>query len=399
MKLDARQIQAAEELLRIAERIAGVNTQEALAGRLSSLSSATIASADLSKLRRGYLPDSKWQDLLRAFERVLGANGAVSSSDAAAVTAHLDELKRDTAAGSIPNLESLLADPSMRSAYYSYLWGRDQNDVLWDQTEAMDLEVTWGSYSSIDRGLRSLHDALGAAVRAAVDSDPNRGYQLVPSQYSELYRWLTAQSAPLICLYPFFLTFTKRSAWGCIRYGWQRRIGVLAPEFLLNGTPDVITPRNFARLLVDSPTSPIEHLAGYSVEEIVFEMLATFKDAKLINRFRNTLTHNPAEGLAAALERLSSTSIFVFDLEHREAVRKGLSQSSLSLLAFRELSHEREIPVGIGFSLPALPWLAERKRFEAFRSAASGALAPFRNELNEQLGLEIDQHSDDSVAR
>lgn len=386
MRLDPVQIIAAGELLRLLQRKIGADTQDALAGQLGKLAKHDILSADLSKLRRGYLPDGKWQALLSALEQ-MAQNQDMSAPEAAGARSHLLELRRAPFEVRLANLEAVLADEWLRSAYYEWLWHRKRNPAFAKLTEGegLDITITTGWYSKIDV---SLQDALATVVREQT-AKSSRILRPVDSKYHELYRWVTANTSPVICTYPFFYTHQRRSTWGCVRYGWQRRIGILGPKIHVEGMPPVIHSADFVQLLRDSPS--IEHLAGYSVHEIVFEMLVALQRIDLLNQFREKLTYEPLVDLTSALQRLGPTSVFLFDLADRPLVNACMEASAnLQYLKVCELEHEQTIPVGIGFSLPLFPWLADRKRFELLHRTAVAALVHLRQRFLDELGIELD---------
>jgi hypothetical protein len=390
---------ALEQLLSAAQQAVSADTQEALAEHLSNLAQRQIASADLSKARRGYVADAKWKAITLALAAVLPEGNGTSTSEAAALRAHFIELQRQPSDARLPNLEAVLADDTLRDSYYEWLWSRKRNENFWKRMEEADVEYTSAAYSDVDDRLRTLLDALEREICAEASRSDRRAWPVPGEEYKKLFRWVTAHTTPNLLLFPFFWTQARRTEWGCIRYGWHRRIGVLirrASVPVISDDITLITPDIFADALAVADS--VEHLVGYSVEQIVFELLANRGDANLINRFRRALTHEPADSVRDAAERLTSTSIFVFDLERLPEVNAYLKPHAenpeVSRLALCSLAHGQKVPVGIGFSLAAFPWLAERKRFETFRQTALRALAGVRRDFDTRLGIELDEIED-----
>jgi len=405
MKFNLEQSRSFGDVLDRLVRLTEAKTQLKL---IDKLGLQDISPSDLSKAKGGVaFGDEKWKEMERKIAAFL--SGLVSAGRAVkeaeqirAMLAKLNETPEPSefqiAQGDVP------ADPDLRKALLALECNRQVNSDLWELLDTNEIQLVAASYADGIRDMMaSLQEKIGEINDRARGKDKREISGLGPeeSDFGRIIRWASAQSRPLLCLFPFFLTSHRRLAWGVIRYAWQKQIGLVVPTFLVNSlVKERATEHGVTTIRVAGwetllrRKADIYSLVGYATEEILCEVTLRADGADkrdLIHRFNEHNRPLFQELNKDAIEKATEpgVNVFAFDLADEATVR-GLMGTKRGF-EIVQLDHGLSIPVGIGFSLPLFPWIKDH--FQELREAALGAIDSKTEDYLLKVGIEVDRRT------
>jgi len=267
--------------------------------------------------------------------------------------------------------------------------------------------------------------------------------------FSEKSHYFDAIQKPEIALasdafytFPFFLSHIRHNFWGIIRYGYHRAIGVIVDKdsSLRDDQGDQLIPKlNVHQIGVTQQSLPatdhwmddliravyrkdgkLVSLGGYLFNEIIPLMVLEAQDKsaqanypevtylvhpsiELSNESRMksfealNLPYDQDPNKTRAFlnysllqhftDRNSKNSAIIFDLADFEILNTLINKLGANYEIYK-LNHYLEIPVGIGFSLPAFKKVQENGHWNKLRKIAVTNLAPISPQLKE-IGIEL----------
>ena len=365
------------QALRLATEHYGVDQQTLVerAGR-------KFSAADLSRAKNGELGDKRWGAIADALTDLAREKPT-------------KPLGGDALAQLADDLRSAAPDHELERAYVASESLRSVNAPLWKKTPVLANTPLHGVVGPIGlaterfqlalkRKVVELHhqaDQQGPTVHLNFSSD---------SEYSSVLNWTRCRASPLLLLFPFFLTAERRMSWGVIPYGRHRSLGLLLPFHVGEPTSNTsdVSPEMFLEY-IEHHDLAIRSAAGYVEEQIVFEMALDAGEAWLrrVERVLRSTPNATFPEISADLD--PNRSCLMFGLERLDEARRFLATADNSkAFHLARLHHGIDVPAGIGFSFPTIPWLETGHRYADLQNAALSAAWTDRDHFA-NIGIEI----------
>jgi len=371
-----------------------------------ALGFSNINPSDLSKAKSGFaFGEEKWLEIKDKTSRYLQEIPADGDEWKARVAGRIRAIVEilDQPEGPSPFQlypSDVGNDPDLEKGLLALDCSRRVNAELWEHLDTSELHLVSGSYSD---DIRNVMEELQEALQAKISeinwgSQPKArrtvvGLSQQEADFGRIIRWASAQSRPLLCLFPFYLTSYRRLAWGVIRYARHTELGLVVPKVLMDRPSNqesdrpTIGPAEWETLLRGNAL--VYSLLGFASEEILCELtLSTSVDKTKLVRTFNQNNRPLFHELEHAIDRATKgMNIFAFDLVDEHLVREQIANKKAFQIV--GLKHGLSIPVGIGFSLPLFPWIKDH--FLALRKAALAAIDPQMEQCLSKVGIEIDR--------
>lgn len=381
-------------------------------GALGRPESAKPVAVSISKAKTGQLLGGKaWADLLRG----LGSLIDQLNGDSKEEQARLRWLLMKVQAPTIPDVPARA--PKMLKQVEAIVDAQRElvPFLIRAMTEDVPLVVLAEQYMSgeLNKMQRELHHCVTDLDRPPRIFEPSNTGQpgmldqcgaYSPLDHSLALRWGRAATTPVLYLFPFILTAPRRFGWGVIPYAWQREIGVVLSDDLAKrwtgSEVDSDRFQDWVQQIASPGTLRIFNVQGYSAEDILCQMVVEWESEEAIRLVSDSLApelesldHLP-EFLDKQFNRSSKfVDLLLLDLAEVPRVQPDLDRFECKLVRLR---HGADIPIGIGFSLAALPWVAKDDRFEKLRRCAFDALLAQSGttDMLKEMGIELISEGD-----
>jgi len=392
-----------------------------------------VLNADLSRAKAGYVPPKKWAHIVeRCYEiaekeMLQSASTATSKRAVEQIRTLIDTRLRSPLSNVTMDKASLAEFPELEIASLARYFNQLLNPDIWNVTSATSIFTAHLTYPRVPdepidgmnrkllpsligenwqeqyqetkrlaKGMKSFQDDMERVIfkeNTAADK-----CQILPaaSEIRGLLSPARIKTTALIYLVPFFYTADRRADYGVIRYGKHRSLGMLASRATLNrilgSQPEVIKREQFIRFI--NPTVKIHHVAPYSAEHIICQMLLEFHDEELLAKFNeaNIPPESDFSQAAKSLAEKPDTRIFLFDLPEKFELARELSNyaSAFADHAIVRLDHGVDLDVGVGYSLRAFDWIVKDGRFKNLHRQAFDLVRKIGGDLK-LGGIEIDE--------
>lgn len=342
-----------------------------------------VSGSDISKLKGGDpIGDSKWEALLAVLEQESRRAGLFNElteklkllrAARAAPTQRSSTTKQFTRNNGLVFHSLAEREDEVKQALAAIQWNFEvrHNSETLSKILSSDEPVFYidKDYSNAGQGIQSLRDSL----KTCLFSQSQATFLPMDDRwFANLLRWPRAQASKVLCLFPFFLTPRRRFLWGVIPYGQLTHIG------LMTSSQHPLRPQDNDEVDFHWLAEAIEAINGFSEprffiepgyvsEEIIVEAALMIQKANtrvsLAKSFRDLQPgfwekNNSASEVEALLRDVGPSAMVAFDLSLKENIDTCLravgKREQYRLLRFR---NDISVPVGVGFSLTALPLL------------------------------------------
>ncbi len=264
----------------------------------------------------------------------------------------------------------------------------------------------------IDNGLRKLHELISLELSQVGDKTlQNHPHTSIDMQIRKRIEFL-----PTVFLFPFFWIKSLRPYWGLIRYGYQKRMGVVLSK---KGEYWNTLNRPVWGRLVDRQRvledvfdlacrrgAKIHVFQGYifdELSEMIFQeyaesinslevLLPKFQGLKEPHQYSDFCKNKLEEWLAGKESPVCRDSIVLVDPGEIDKIKRYCPEGHPDLTYF-VFEHDINVPLGVGFSLTALPQLLKGQLWRNMLAAADEAFSSLRSEdMNylSELGISLD---------
>ena len=365
--------------LRLLSELYGIDQQT-----LVERSGKKFSAADLSRAKNGELGLKRWNAIGEVIAEVAGSGASTSTADTRALITLAQDLRADAPDS---ELERAYVAEECLFTINAPLWGKTPNCT----TTPLQGVLGPATLASMDMQ-RSLKDEITRLHQdVPLRENPYSHLSFVPdTDYSSVLNWTRCRSFPLLLLFPFFLTAERRMSWGVIPYAMHRCVGLLLPRYTMSpgGADGTLSPEEFMAH-IDRHELTVYSLAGYVEEQVIFEMALEAGESSLRLIERSLRASRDATFSEVFQQLEADQSCLLFGLERLSDIQTFVNQSGRQQdFRFVKLYHEINVPTGIGFSLPAIPWLEAGHRFSALQRAAL-ELARQSREHFLSVGIEV----------
>lgn len=215
----------------------------------------------------------------------------------------------------------------------------------------------------------------------------------------------SAVTNKIIFPFPFFLTPYRKRDWGVLPYAWQTNFAILIHKdnsfyrdvSKISSKMSLNIPISIRKVTLDLlknlilntqlKKGDIVWVHGYIQYEILFEIAKKETNNRLSEAIIKCSF--PVDSINLAIQRLQNEcnhdSLFILDTAEIQRVCQFISNDYCVIV----VDHEIEIPVGIGFSLPCLPFLLLNGEWKRILKLTKQIYKPYSEEF-EQLGIRFD---------